>query len=105
MTKQLQAEVEVQASAERVWEVLTDFAAYPQWNPFIVKASGEPVPGTRLELHMRLVGRRTTVLRPAGAGRRPRPHLPLARPAPGARPVRRRAPLHHPARRLRAGSA
>ena len=64
MTKQLQAEVEVQASAERVWEVLTDFAAYPQWNPFIVKASGEPVPGTRLELHMHLVGRRTTVLRP-----------------------------------------
>ena len=45
MTKQLQAEVEVQASAERVWEVLTDFATYPQWNPFIVKASGEPVPG------------------------------------------------------------
>ena len=64
MTKQLQAEVEVQASAERVWEVLTDFAAYPQWNPFIVKASGEPVPGTRLELHMRLAGRRTTSLRP-----------------------------------------
>ena len=64
MTKQLQAEVEVQASAERVWEVLTDFAAYPQWNPFIVKASGEPVPGTRLELHMHLAGRRTTVLRP-----------------------------------------
>jgi hypothetical protein len=64
MAKQLQAEVEVQASAERVWEVLTDFAAYPEWNPFIVKASGEPVPGTRLELHMRLAGRRPTTLRP-----------------------------------------
>ena len=64
MTKQLQAEIEVQASAERVWEVLTDFAAYPEWNPFIVKASGEPVPGARLELHMRLAGRRPTTLRP-----------------------------------------
>jgi hypothetical protein len=64
MTKQLQAEVEVQASPERVWEVLTDFAAYPDWNPFIVKASGELVPGARLELHMRLAGRRPMTLRP-----------------------------------------
>ena len=64
MTQQLQAEIEVQASAERVWEVLTDFAAYPEWNPFIVEASGEPVPGTRLELRMRLAGRRATTLRP-----------------------------------------
>ena len=64
MTQQLQAEIEVQASAERVWEVLTDFAAYPELNPFIVEASGEPVPGTRLELRMRLAGRRPTTLRP-----------------------------------------
>ena len=38
MARQLESEVEVQASPERVWEVLTDFAAYPDWNPFIVRA-------------------------------------------------------------------
>jgi hypothetical protein len=65
MARQLQAEVEVQASPERIWEILTDFAAYHQWNPFIVQAAGHAVPGSRLELHMRLPGRRTTVFRPA----------------------------------------
>jgi hypothetical protein len=64
MPKQLQAEVEVQASPERVWEVLTDFAAYHQWNPFIVQAAGQAVPGSRLELRMRLPGRRPTTFRP-----------------------------------------
>jgi hypothetical protein len=64
MSRQLQAEVEIQAPAERVWEVLTDFTAYHEWNPFIVQATGEAVPGQRLELHMRLSSRRPTTLRP-----------------------------------------
>ena len=64
MSRQLQAEVEVHGSAEQVWEVLTDFAAYHEWNPFIYQAAGESVPGQRLELHMRLPGRRPTTFRP-----------------------------------------
>jgi uncharacterized protein YndB with AHSA1/START domain len=46
MAKQLRAQVDIQASPERVWEVLTDFAAYPEWNPFIVQASGAVAPGS-----------------------------------------------------------
>jgi hypothetical protein len=64
MAKQLNAEIEIEATADRVWEVLTDFAAYQDWNPFIVQAAGQAVPGTRLELHMRLSGRRPTTIRP-----------------------------------------
>lgn len=64
MAKQLNAEIEVQASPDRVWEVLTDFAAYHQWNPFIVQATGQAVPGSRLELKMRPSGGRTTTIRP-----------------------------------------
>ena len=64
MAKQLHTEVEIEASPDRVWEILTDFAAYHDWNPFIVQAAGQPVPGTRLELHMRLSGRRPTTIRP-----------------------------------------
>jgi hypothetical protein len=61
MSRQLQAEVEVNGSVEQVWEVLTDFAAYHEWNPFIVEAAGTPEPGRRLELHMRLTSRTTTI--------------------------------------------
>jgi hypothetical protein len=64
MGKQLRAEVEVEASPERVWEVLTDFDAYRQWNPFIVQGAGPAVPGRRLELRMRPPGRRPMTFRP-----------------------------------------
>ena len=64
MARRLRTEIEIQASPDRVWEALTDFAAYPDWNPFIVQATGQPVPGSRLELQMRLPGRRPMAFRP-----------------------------------------
>ncbi|WP_323379487.1 SRPBCC domain-containing protein [Streptomyces durbertensis] len=41
--------VDINAPALRVWEVLTDFDAYAQWNPFIVSARGRPEVGAVLE--------------------------------------------------------
>ncbi|HZN19328.1 MAG TPA: SRPBCC domain-containing protein [Micromonosporaceae bacterium] len=64
MSKQLRTEVEIQASPERVWQVLTDFAAYPQWNPFLVRASGGLAPGERLTIRMQPVGGRAMTFRP-----------------------------------------
>lgn len=46
----LHTEIEIEASAERVWSVLTDFVAYPQWNPFIKSVAGEPEQGARLQI-------------------------------------------------------
>src|SRR4051794_25262595 len=37
----LVAEIEIQAPPERIWEILTDFGAYPQWNPFMPRLDGE----------------------------------------------------------------
>lgn len=34
----LTASVEIKADPEQVWGVLTDFSAYPQWNPFMTSA-------------------------------------------------------------------
>ena len=64
MSKRLSAHVDIQAAPERVWEVLTDLAAYPQWNPFIVRAQGVVGPGRHLTLTMQPVGGRAITLRP-----------------------------------------
>ena len=37
----LQAEIEIDAPPERVWQVLTDFAAYSEWNPFVLSVVGQ----------------------------------------------------------------
>lgn len=37
---ELRTEIEIEAPPERVWNVLTDFAAYAEWNPFITEVRG-----------------------------------------------------------------
>ena len=44
----LQASVLIHASPQRVWAVLTDLAAYPRWNPFIISSAGPLTPGATL---------------------------------------------------------
>lgn len=65
--------VDIDADAQRVWQVLTDFAAYPQWNPFIRSISGVPQPGAKLEVHIQPSGGKGMTFRPtvkvAEAGR------------------------------------
>ena len=48
--KELRTEIEIQASDQRLWQLLTDFANFPQWNPFIRQAKGEAKVGARLEI-------------------------------------------------------
>lgn len=45
----LHTEIEIDASAERVWAVLSDFSSYPQWNPFVRSVVGAPQQGARLQ--------------------------------------------------------
>jgi hypothetical protein len=49
-THRIQTQIEINASAEQVWTVLVDFAAYPAWNPFIRAAVGVPERGARIEI-------------------------------------------------------
>lgn len=37
----LQTVIQLPAQPVKVWAVLTDFAAYPDWNPFITRATGD----------------------------------------------------------------
>lgn len=42
----------------RVWQVLTDFAAYPEWNPFIRAVEGRVEAGERLRVEIEAAGKR-----------------------------------------------
>jgi hypothetical protein len=48
--KEIHTEVEINAPAERVWRMLTDFRAYPEWNPFVRRVEGEARVGARLHV-------------------------------------------------------
>jgi hypothetical protein len=62
--RELRREIEIDAPPERVWAVLTDFAAYPEWNPFIRRISGEVREGARLEVLIEPPGARATTFKP-----------------------------------------
>lgn len=64
MGKQLASQVAIDASPDRVWQVLSEFSAYPSWNPFIIRAEGPLEVGARLTLRMQPVGARPVTLRP-----------------------------------------
>lgn len=50
MKKRLATEIVIDAPPAVVWQVLTDFADYPAWNPFIRAISGELQRGARLDV-------------------------------------------------------
>ncbi|MBP7998152.1 MAG: SRPBCC domain-containing protein [Chloroflexi bacterium] len=48
--KELRTEIEIQASPEQVWQILTDLDKYPEWNPFIHHASGKAQVGEKVDI-------------------------------------------------------
>lgn len=48
--RELHTEVVICAAAGTVWDVLTDFARYPEWNPFIFSIEGKLAVGERLSV-------------------------------------------------------
>lgn len=56
--------IEIDTTPEKVWSVLTDHEAYPQWNPFIQSISGPLRIGEKLSISIRPPGGRTMTFRP-----------------------------------------
>ena len=70
--KELRASIDIQATPERVWDVLTDFASFSEWNPFITSLIGKAEPGAKLTVRIeppdgRAMTFKPTVLRADGA--------------------------------------
>ena len=64
MPHEIQTEIEMDAPADRVWSVLTDFAAYPSWNPFVTRIEGDLAKGARLLVHVQPPGGSGMTFRP-----------------------------------------
>src|SRR3989442_15928757 len=61
---ELRTDIEIDAPAERVWEVLTDFDRFPDWNPFIRRIRGNAQVGSRLDVFLGASGTRGMRFRP-----------------------------------------
>lgn len=46
----LETETRLDATPAEVWQVLSDFARYPEWNPLLLQARGEVKPGARVAM-------------------------------------------------------
>jgi hypothetical protein len=52
MARQIFTSIEIDAPPNIVWEVLTDFKHFDQWNPFIRSVTGEATRGTQLQVQI-----------------------------------------------------
>jgi len=62
--REIVTEIRIQASADTVWSILTDFGSYHNWNPFIQQAKGKAIVGQRLENRPKVSKGRGVVFRP-----------------------------------------
>lgn len=62
MNKEIKTSIMIQAPVSKVWEILTDFEAYPSWNPFIKSLSGEVKAGNKIKVALPGMNFRPTVL-------------------------------------------
>lgn len=48
------ASTEIDASAERVWEILTKASDYPEWDPYCIRIEGTILPGAKIKAFTKL---------------------------------------------------
>ncbi|MGA9993106.1 MAG: SRPBCC domain-containing protein [Thiobacillaceae bacterium] len=54
MPRSIDTAIEIVASPQQVWDVLGDFARYPEWNHFLLQIQGEPAVGTQIRFRCEL---------------------------------------------------
>jgi hypothetical protein len=52
----LDTQIEINASAERVWSILMDFPSHARWNPFVRSIEGLPTVGESLNVFIQPAG-------------------------------------------------
>jgi len=55
---ELKSEIEIKATAEKIWNLLTDTSRFPEWNPFIRRIQGELKVGQKIVVYIKPSGTR-----------------------------------------------
>lgn len=64
MKKEIKTQILIEATPERVWEVLTDFKRYPNWNPFIKSLQGKVKEGEKIIVRLEPPGAKGMTFKP-----------------------------------------
>lgn len=64
MHHELHTDIDINATPEVVWQVLTDLDRYPEWNPFITSSVGKPEVGNKLVNRMEPPGGMAITFKP-----------------------------------------
>ncbi|WP_343605391.1 SRPBCC domain-containing protein [Fluviicola sp.] len=64
MKKEIKTEIRIQAPAEKVWNILTAFGDYPQWNPFIKSIEGTARVGSKITARIEAPGSKGMTFKP-----------------------------------------
>lgn len=64
MSAAISATIDIDANPQAVWEVLTDFPSYGDWNPFMDRVEGAPKVGSKLVVHITPNGGRGMTFKP-----------------------------------------
>jgi len=63
-SNEIRSEIQMEATPDQVWQVLSDFGAYQEWNPAFVSVEGVAEEGTKLDIRFKLKGDRSIRMRP-----------------------------------------
>jgi hypothetical protein len=61
--KEVETDIEIQASPELVWQILTDFTNWSEWNPFLYRAAGQVGLDEQVTIYFQGPGKKETSMR------------------------------------------
>ncbi len=62
--KELRTDIEIHGTIDQVWDVLTDFSLFPEWNPFIKKIEGDLKLSSQLRIQIEPPGGKAMTFKP-----------------------------------------
>ena len=62
--KTVSTEIKIRAKPEKVWDVLTKFSDYEEWNPVMTRIIGEANLGKKIEVHIRTIKGKNRIYHP-----------------------------------------